>query len=504
MNRPLTMNRWTTRPFLFRMTIATAVSLAAVVAYQNLPRQVGHAPAPDAGAAHESASEPPGDAVTTRIELLPEKFETAHIHCTPVTRQPLRQMRTVPGKVGYRSVRRVDLKAPVDAIVREVLTKPGAAVHPGARLAMLDSPEIGMARAEVERSRVDLTVAQRADDWAQKILKNLQDLLKLLDDKPPVQEVERVFDSKTLGTHWQQVLGAYSKYILAEKLWEAIQAPAERGSVSEQLLTTRETNREVTQAEFRGACEQSRFDALQQSEKAHSAMLYAARMFDVSRQRLKMQLGAFSELVELPDATTTESESLTRFYVIAPFEGTVEQRLAANTQRVLAGTLLFVVADTTVLEVYADIRERDWQALTLQEGQPVTVQIPFLKNREFTAIVDYVGRSVLAETQAVPLIATIENKQGWLRPGMFAWVSLPAEETTESLVVPPSALMTHEGQKFVFVADGPRAFRRVDVTTGVETRQWVAITSGLQAEQQVVDAGAFALKSELLLPAEEE
>ena len=54
------------------------------------------------------------------------------------------------------------------------------------------------------------------------------------------------------------------------------------------------------------------------------------------------------------------------------------------------------------------------------------------------------------------------------------------------------------------VPDGKDRFRRVDVSTGIESGDFVEVTRGLTAGQQVVAQGAFVLKSELLLEKEAE
>jgi multidrug efflux pump subunit AcrA (membrane-fusion protein) len=47
-------------------------------------------------------------------------------------------------------------------------------------------------------------------------------------------------------------------------------------------------------------------------------------------------------------------------------------------------------------------------------------------------------------------------------------------------------------------------FKRVNVTTGQASNEWVEITDGLSPGQLVVTNGAFLLKSELLLQGEGE
>ncbi len=63
--------------------------------------------------------------------------------------------------------------------------------------------------------------------------------------------------------------------------------------------------------------------------------------------------------------------------------------------------------------------------------------------------------------------------------------------------------MRHEGEAFVYVATDNGRFERVAITTGLETDDWIEIRTGLRGGEQVVAAGAFALKSEMLLEREE-
>jgi len=106
-------------------------------------------------------------------------------------------------------------------------------------------------------------------------------------------------------------------------------------------------------------------------------------------------------------------------------------------------------------------------------------------------------------TRSVPLVAELKNPDGRLKPGMFVWAIIPLDKPHEGLVIPAGAIMWHENQPFVFVPDGERKYRRVDVQLGLETNKWIEISSGLKEGDQIVDRGAFYLKSELLLEREE-
>jgi multidrug efflux pump subunit AcrA (membrane-fusion protein) len=64
--------------------------------------------------------------------------------------------------------------------------------------------------------------------------------------------------------------------------------------------------------------------------------------------------------------------------------------------------------------------------------------------------------------------------------------------------------MRHEGNAFVFVAEGDGRFRRYNIETGIESDDFIEVLRGLKPQQQVVSSGAFILKSELLLEGDEE
>jgi cobalt-zinc-cadmium efflux system membrane fusion protein len=457
---------------------------------------------------HDSAPEvhaeenPPAERNPLEVVLPPEKYAQADLKTVPAARRIVRQMRRVPGQIDYNGLRRVEIKSPVDSVVREVHVKPGDPVKTGTRLASLESAEIGQVRAEVEKNEAELRIANQACEFADEIASNLDDLLRGLRNKPDPNAIESAFEGKLLGDHRQAIVSAYSRYILADELWTDLQPLVKSGSVASQVAKQRETNRQVTKEDYLSICEQSRFDARQNREKARAKRDFTRRLVDVSRQKLKTLLGAFSEVADTETDRSGEGNDLTRYYLIAPFEGTVEQRHVSRAQRLSLGMLAFVVANTETLWITADIRERDWRVLSVHENDPLKVRVPALDDREFDAHVDFVGREVEPVRMAVPLIAVISNEERLLRPGMFAWVSLPAGAGQEALAVPPAAIQTHDGRKFVFVEIDPQVFRRVDVTVGAETPEWVTIERGLTAGQNVVTHGAFLLKSELLLERE--
>jgi membrane fusion protein, heavy metal efflux system len=262
-------------------------------------------------------------------------------------------------------------------------------------------------------------------------------------------------------------------------------------------LSERRAERQSAEATLQAACEQSAFDTAQRLRVAEIEAGDALRRLNIAREQLTVLLG-YS-----PDTVSEEAiggDVLSRVEIRAPFAGTIEERNFAGSERVKTSDTIFVLADTRVLWVAADVREQDWRALSLAPGQEVTVEVPALAGRKLAARVRYVGRQVAAETNSVPLVAQVSNADGLLRPGLFVRVSLPFGTPRPVLSVPADAIVSHEGAKFVFVRTGPGTFRRADVGIGLQAEALVEIVSGIEAGTPVVVHAAAHLKAELLLP----
>ncbi|MGN6543436.1 MAG: efflux RND transporter periplasmic adaptor subunit [Aureliella sp.] len=200
---------------------------------------------------------------------------------------------------------------------------------------------------------------------------------------------------------------------------------------------------------------------------------------------------------------SADIENLSSIEIRAPKSGTVEQRLFSENERVEAGAVLFVLADTSRLWLEADLREPQWKALSLQPGQEITATSPALPDETLKATVVRMGRAVDPTTNAIPLVASIENPYGRLRPGLYVQVELPLGEVTSHIVIPESAVATHARETFVFVTTDDHLFVRRDVRLGKSQDGWSEVIAGLSPGERIATRGVFVLKSELLLENEE-
>jgi len=463
-----------------------------------------HAPEPRAVA--DGGAGPASDAI---VQLPPGNAGSAEITLAPVEVRPIREHLTVPGRIDYDARYRLDYASPVDGIVSRVFVQVRQKVRRADSLAEVSSPDVGMARDEVRKREADREIEKKAADWSTTIADNVAALLEVLSGHPPLETIEQQFKGRVLGGYREKIISAYSRLLFVEKVNASTKQLGEGGVLSGRIIEERTSNLEVAQASFAAACEEARFLTRQDRDRAIAALAQAERLVQISREHLRTLVGSkldadvggkgAAEGVVDVDGETSEAGALSTLVLRTPFDGLVEDIFVARGERVKAGDRLFVVADTGTLWVRAQIHERQWTMVEVEEGQEVKVNVPGSAEHNTTARINHVGATVEAESRSVPLVAELKNDDAHYKPGMFVWVDLPQGQSRDVLAVPAAAVMRHESQAFVFVPEGDGRFRRVNIDAGAESGDRVEVKAGLTAGQQVVAQGAFMLKSELLL-----
>lgn len=174
----------------------------------------------------------------------------------------------------------------------------------------------------------------------------------------------------------------------------------------------------------------------------------------------------------------------------APFSGVVGIRNVSVGDYVKEGADLINLEDISTLKL--DFRLPDIYLSKVRVGQSLEVLSDALPDRRFSARVDAVDPLVDAQGRALMLRARLDNREGLLRPGMFARVRLVMAER-EAIAVPEEALMPSADGQFVFVVRDGKAVS-VAVSTGGRRDSQVEILSGLEPGEMVVTAGQVKLR----------
>ncbi|MDE3100125.1 MAG: efflux RND transporter periplasmic adaptor subunit, partial [Verrucomicrobiota bacterium] len=123
--------------------------------------------------------------------------------------------------------------------------------------------------------------------------------------------------------------------------------------------------------------------------------------------------------------------------------------------------------------------------------------LSYLPDRVFHGHVTYIYPTVNEKTRTAKVRLEFENPDYFLKPGMFAQVTLTHELAPSTLLVPDSAILRSGSKNTVFVAlPGGRFEPRTVVLGPAAEHDMYQIVSGLEPGEQVVTSGEFMLDSE--------
>lgn len=153
-------------------------------------------------------------------------------------------------------------------------------------------------------------------------------------------------------------------------------------------------------------------------------------------------------------------------------------------------TPIMTVADLSTVWLTANVSEKDLSQLFV--GQPARIILNAYPDREFDRKVNYIGDLLDPDTRTVPVRVALDNRQGLLKPGMFARASFSGA-SHRALLIPSTALLQSGLYTRVFVEQAPFRYVSHIVNVGVSTGDHVEVTSGLKAGERIVIRGGVLL-----------
>jgi membrane fusion protein, heavy metal efflux system len=174
----------------------------------------------------------------------------------------------------------------------------------------------------------------------------------------------------------------------------------------------------------------------------------------------------------------------------APIAGVVVDRQVGPGQFLQAGgTPVFTIADPSRVWLLANVRETD--SGQVKVGQSVEVRVLAYSTRVFKAHVTYVAAVVDPVTHRLPVRAEIDNRDGALKPEMFANFRILTGDATESPAVPAGAVIFEGDAAHVWVAADGGLLELRTIRTGRSNDGLVEVLEGLKPGEQVVIKGGL-------------
>ena len=192
-------------------------------------------------------------------------------------------------------------------------------------------------------------------------------------------------------------------------------------------------------------------------------------------------------------AAGTGGGGLNRIGIVAPMSGQVIGRSVVLGQTVAADAELFRVANLSSVSLSLNLQPQD--AGRVRPGATVNIKAA---GRQATAKVTCVSPALDANTRLVPVIATLDNRDGLWRVGepVTASVALTGSGGDGAIRVPLTAVQTEEGRSVVFVRT-KTGFQATAVQLGDSAGDSVIIKSGLKGTEEIATVNSFTLKAEL-------
>ena len=175
----------------------------------------------------------------------------------------------------------------------------------------------------------------------------------------------------------------------------------------------------------------------------------------------------------------------------APFSGTIGLRQVSVGDYVKEGQDMVNLESIDPLKV--DFRVPELALSQVKDGQTIQITLDALPDKAYDGKVIAINPLIDANGRAIVIRAQVPNRDGKLRPGMFARVRLFTSGNQDTLVVPEEALFPLGDDKYVYkVVDGKATRQKIAIGQRREGR--VEVTDGLGPDDVVVTAGVIKLR----------
>lgn len=260
------------------------------------------------------------------------------------------------------------------------------------------------------------------------------------------------------------------------------------------VIETPELDQQLHQAQAAQAQAEANLDLARTTAVRYQQLVKQDGVSQQETDQAISTLHADEANVKAAIATVNQLGELQSFErVTAPYAGTITARYIDIGTLIASGTntLLFRLADTSTLRVYADVPEVDSKEVAI--GVPVDLETPRTKGKEFNGkvvrtagAIDPVSRTLLTEIR-------VPNPKLELVPGEFGEVTFHLRSAQPVLIIPSSSLLFRAQGPQVALAHGDGRVRLQNVQLGRDLGNSVEVVSGLTQADAVIENPSDAI-----------
>jgi len=234
-----------------------------------------------------------------------------------------------------------------------------------------------------------------------------------------------------------------------------------------------------------------------QEEYLQAQRMGRENLVRATRSRL-LSLGMNARTI---DRLTKDGKSIRLMSIYAPQNGIVTFMGAGEGAFIKPGMNVLKLVDLKTVWAIADVFED--QVHQVKPGQQVIMHMGGMPEREWKGKVEYIYPTVNAKARTVQVRISFDNKDGLLRPDMFARLTILTDHKNggdENVVsIPREALIRTGRSERVILALGDGLYQPAKVVSGQEIGDNIEILSGLNVGEKIVISSQFLLDSEASL-----
>ena len=213
-------------------------------------------------------------------------------------------------------------------------------------------------------------------------------------------------------------------------------------------LDPRDVNQQLQQAEADLTATRAKLE-VSKAQKERNDKMFADKIITAQEYEASQLDYANSVAAEIRSRSAVDiaKQRVEEADVRAPVGGTIIEKpvslgqvIASATNSASGGTILLKMADLTRVRVRALFNETDIGAVV--PGQPATVTVDAYPDRPFGGIVEKIEPSAVIQSSVTmfPVLVTLDNREGLLKPGMNGEVTVLVERREDVLAVPNDAV----------------------------------------------------------------
>jgi len=249
----------------------------------------------------------------------------------------------------------------------------------------------------------------------------------------------------------------------------------------------------LAQAQARQKLAQAQFD---RATRLHQTG--AASLEELDRARGEFEGAQAAILMSQAELRNAELD-LGFTNVTAPIAGRVSDHRVDIGNYVSGGTAQSGVLTTIIalspVRATVDLSESDFQKLHQQDRFPTQLKVSMDGSAsEHQADIDFIDNEASARSGTVRVRATLANADHALVPGYFARVSIPIGAPAQHLTVPDAAVQSDQTHKLVLLVSKQGQVTPKVIEPGGLVGNRRVVLSGLQADDQVIVAGASRVR----------